>query len=223
MVITSLCKLIAYTPTLLAVAWEVVCYVWTYIIWRTPTSYPGGKDNYPPSYSSLLDNFLSPNSMFISRHIIILLAGPRNKALLRRGKWLDVASFMTSGGWHFAEAEESHDVSLRADSRYELTGEAAGRQIWHQEQHQHQQQEGGACREKSFRFNAAENPNSSDQVFRDQMLRRWAAAGKELPDSEAAPPGSAKEAAVKGLQFYQMIQCEDGHWAGDYGGEDNPD
>lgn len=45
MVVALLCKLIAYTPTLLAVVWEVMCYIWTYIIWRTPTSYPGGMAN----------------------------------------------------------------------------------------------------------------------------------------------------------------------------------
>jgi hypothetical protein len=27
-----------------------------------------------------------------------------------------------------------------------------------------------------------------------------------------------EEAARKGIQFYQMLQCEDGHWAVDYGG-----
>jgi lanosterol synthase len=118
---------------------------------------------------------------------------------------------MTGGDWRFAEAEESHEVSLSADSRYQLTGEAAGRQIWHQDQQEGQQQE------KTFRFNAAENPNSSDQLFRAQMLDQWAAAGKAVPDPESSPE-SAKQAAVKGLEFYQMLQCDDGHWAGDYGG-----
>eukprot|EP00607_Mallomonas_marina_P010769 CAMPEP_0182422772 /NCGR_PEP_ID=MMETSP1167-20130531/8545_1 /TAXON_ID=2988 /ORGANISM="Mallomonas Sp, Strain CCMP3275" /LENGTH=689 /DNA_ID=CAMNT_0024601113 /DNA_START=357 /DNA_END=2426 /DNA_ORIENTATION=+ len=27
-----------------------------------------------------------------------------------------------------------------------------------------------------------------------------------------------KESAKKGFEFYQMLQCDDGHWAGDYGG-----
>lgn len=31
-------------------------------------------------------------------------------------------------------------------------------------------------------------------------------------------PTNAREAAIKGLYFYQTIQCDDGHWAGDYGG-----
>jgi lanosterol synthase len=127
---------------------------------------------------------------------------------------------MTGGAWRFVEAEESHDVSLSADARYKLTGEAAGRQIWHQQdqgQGQDRQPQSRASAEKTFRFNAAENPNSSDQVFRAQMLRRWAASGGEVPDADSTP-ASARDAAIKGLQFYQMLQCDDGHWAGDYGG-----
>lgn len=26
------------------------------------------------------------------------------------------------------------------------------------------------------------------------------------------------DAARRGVKFYQMLQCDDGHWAGDYGG-----
>lgn len=116
---------------------------------------------------------------------------------------------MTGGQWRFVGAEESHDVSLSVDPRYKLTGEPAGRQIWQSQEVQQQ--------EKTFRFNAAENPNSGDKLFRDQQLRQWAAEGKDTPDADSTP-GSAREAAVKGLEFYQMLQCDDGHWAGDYGG-----
>ncbi len=31
-------------------------------------------------------------------------------------------------------------------------------------------------------------------------------------------PSTAGEAAVRAMEYYQMLQCEDGHWAGDYGG-----
>ncbi|XP_023670613.1 lanosterol synthase [Paramormyrops kingsleyae] len=39
---------------------------------------------------------------------------------------------------------------------------------------------------------------------------------KFVPDSPAAK--NAKEAALKGMEFYRLLQAEDGHWAGDYGG-----
>lgn len=121
---------------------------------------------------------------------------------------------MSGGGWRFAEAEESHNISLCADPKYQLTGEPAGRQIWHQSPPSAQP---NRLQEKTFRFNAAENPNSCDQLFRDQQLGQWAAEGKEVPDESI--PETAREAAVKGLEFYQMLQCDDGHWAGDYGGK----
>jgi squalene/oxidosqualene cyclase-like protein len=31
-------------------------------------------------------------------------------------------------------------------------------------------------------------------------------------------PNTAEASAIKGVEYYQMMQCEDGHWAGDYGG-----
>lgn len=33
-----------------------------------------------------------------------------------------------------------------------------------------------------------------------------------------APPTSVREAIRNGLQFYSLVQAEDGHWTGDYGG-----
>ena len=150
-------------------------------------------------------------------HTRLCLLGPRDKALLRRGKWPGIDFFATDENWRFAEAEESHDVSLSADPRYKLTGEAAGRQIWYQDKSVTRD----GTDEKTFHFNAAQNPNSSDQIFRSQMLAKWSRSGKRMPDTEISPE-SAKGAAVKGLEFYQMLQCDDGHWAGDYGGEKLP-
>lgn len=63
-------------------------------------------------------------------------------------------------------------------------------------------------------FNAAKNCNSSDQLLRDFMIGRW---DGPRPDPDARP-ATAKEAAHKGMAFFQMLQCDDGHWAGDYGG-----
>jgi squalene/oxidosqualene cyclase-like protein len=46
------------------------------------------------------------------------------------------------------------------------------------------------------------------------MIKKWKG---DKPDPKSVPK-TAKEAAAKGISFYQMIQTEDGHWAGDYGG-----
>ena len=45
------------------------------------------------------------------------------------------------------------------------------------------------------------------------MLKRWKG---DIPSSDV--PETPRDAASKGLGFYQMLQCEDGHWGGDYGG-----
>lgn len=45
------------------------------------------------------------------------------------------------------------------------------------------------------------------------MISKW-----KGPVPSDTKPQTAKEASEKGLAFYQMLQCEDGHWAGDYGG-----
>jgi Prenyltransferase and squalene oxidase repeat len=46
------------------------------------------------------------------------------------------------------------------------------------------------------------------------MLSSWRG---DRPN-EATKPVTARDATIKALSFYQMLQCDDGHWAGDYGG-----
>lgn len=75
----------------------------------------------------------------------------------------------------------------------------------------------GPGREDDTYFTPSENPNVSDKVFRNAQLRKWRAAGKKVPTAAWAPK-SAYDSARKGVAFYQALQCEDGHWAGDYGG-----
>jgi squalene/oxidosqualene cyclase-like protein len=60
-------------------------------------------------------------------------------------------------------------------------------------------------------------PESCDMVFRSQQIRNHIAKGGKLPDLTSKPQ-TAKEAAWKAAQFYSMLQTDDGHWAGDYGG-----
>lgn len=58
---------------------------------------------------------------------------------------------------------------------------------------------------------------SCDMIFRAQQIRDYLASGKKAPDVKSKPK-TAKEAATKAAHFYSMLQTEDGHWAGDYGG-----
>lgn len=111
-------------------------------------------------------------------------------------------------GWKFAEAEDSHEYTNKANPKYPLTGEPAGRQTWHYEEPQ------GSKEDDSAIFNPDVNPNSGDKLFRNIQLAKW--KGK-VPDEKEVPK-TAREAASKGISFFQMLQCNDGHFAGDYGG-----
>eukprot|EP00981_Chlorochromonas_danica_P002874 scaffold572_cov163-Ochromonas_danica.AAC.4 len=112
-------------------------------------------------------------------------------------------------GWMVAVDKESHDVTNARHPKYHLTGESCGRQIWFQSD------DVLAVFEKGqLKFNPAKNPNAGDKIFRAIMLRKWKGP---RPDTSLIPT-TAKEAVSKAISFYQMIQTEDGHWAGDYGG-----
>ncbi len=70
---------------------------------------------------------------------------------------------------------------------------------------------------KEYGFNPSKNPNSADLIFREQMITNYVAKGGTLPDvSEKCK--TVEEAMKKAVHFYSMLQTEDGHWAGDYGG-----
>lgn len=111
-------------------------------------------------------------------------------------------------GWYPAVAEDSHNLT-DANFKFPLTGEPAGRQTWHIKP-------AAECEynPEELTFDPSVNPNSGDKLYRAAMLRRWKG---DLPDVESKPK-NAKEAARKAISFYQVLQSEDGHWPGDYGG-----
>ena len=83
---------------------------------------------------------------------------------------------------------------------------------------------------KIFTFNPAKNPNTSDRVFREQQIKSWHLRNEErttttLNDTPKESKGGiqhlrtrATQHAIKAIEYFRMLQCEDGHWAGDYGG-----
>lgn len=68
-----------------------------------------------------------------------------------------------------------------------------------------------------FGFNPSKNPNSGDMIFRAQQIRQYMERGGTPPDVKCQPK-TVKESAKKAGHFYSMLQCDDGHWAADYGG-----
>ena len=139
---------------------------------------------------------------------------PIKNPLKRHGLWNNKVTRLITG-WVFSSDAESHTISEKGwKVKQKMTGESAGRQIWYRKEGLEEFSEGRASAiDDDLTFNASVNPNSSDKVFRNIMLSQWKGP---LPSNET--PRTAKEAARKALAFYQMLQCEDGHWAGDYGG-----
>ncbi|OQR92125.1 cycloartenol synthase [Achlya hypogyna] len=62
-------------------------------------------------------------------------------------------------------------------------------------------------------FSAAENPNSGDKLFRQLQLD-----GKKVKAPTEAASSNVEDALHKAIDFYQLLQSEDGSWQGDYGG-----
>ena len=152
---------------------------------------------------------------YVLRRPVSYPGDPLKKPLTRRGQWpVDRAQLPIARHWKFASDSASHTVSQKVAPKYPITGESAGRQIWYQEQNAAASAAGDDdSSQPPLHFDPADNPNSGDQLFRSIMLSQWTG-----PTPSPVQPKSAGEAAHKALQFYQMLQCEDGHWAGDYGG-----
>lgn len=133
---------------------------------------------------------------------------PISNPLKRRGNWEYKDPILLNGNWKFACDKDSHNVSekLYGKAGSKLTGESAGRQIWYCE-------ESDGLNEM-YPFSAANNPNSGDNLFRNIMISKWKGSKPNIHEK----PTTARNAGIKALQFYQMLQCDDGHWAGDYGG-----
>lgn len=80
-----------------------------------------------------------------------------------------------------------------------------------------------------FGFNPAINPNASDMIFRQQQITNFILKQQEqhngdksssswLPTMRKQKAETVQESTNKAATFLQMLQCEDGHFAADYGG-----
>lgn len=70
-------------------------------------------------------------------------------------------------------------------------------------------------------FDPSHNPNSNDQLFRAQQIRKYLQIDGNQPptmDNSSTKPTTVYQACRKASHFYSMLQCDDGHWAADYGG-----
>lgn len=134
-----------------------------------------------------------------------------------------------SPGWKLAVGEESHTVTqAAAPAGVSLSGEPAGRQIWwFDEAAAEATQVDGSDDFGPCEFNPAVNPNAEDRIMREAQVAMW----QQRNEKKQASPGghgshedgeeadaSVARAMSRGVDFYEKLQCQDGHFAGDYGG-----
>uniref|UniRef100_A0A7S1NID4 Terpene cyclase/mutase family member n=1 Tax=Eutreptiella gymnastica TaxID=73025 RepID=A0A7S1NID4_9EUGL len=154
--------------------------------------------------------------------------GPaRKRKIERQPHWDHVLELPSIGKWRCATAAVSHTLTHKENpSDVQLTGEPAGRQIWTQTPLSTAPQGLDVTITddvkdflgiRDFSFDPERNPNAADLPFRCQKVAEWVARGRPLPSNKTAPD-TPEAAARKAIQFYQILQSEDGHWAGDYGG-----
>lgn len=74
---------------------------------------------------------------------------------------------------------------------------------------------------RSFIYKKKSNPNSGDKVYRAQKQNAF----KPVDENQIQYQGKLKEgfdkvfrSVYQGINFYQSLQADEGHWPGDYGG-----
>lgn len=164
-------------------------------------------------------------------------AGPRPTRIRREPQWRSKDWTFDASQWSYVGATASHSSTNAAspNRQIRLTGEASGRQTW--------ETTTTKTTKTTVSFNPSHNPNTSDRVFREQRIAAWRARQEDtsascsaddddgVDDRDHRPSSSSKgdatssslasrsrHAAERSLRFFQMLQCDDGHWAGDYGG-----
>ena len=158
--------------------------------------------------------------------------GPREFKIERQPQWDDLEhKHDLIDRFSFVTGSSSHEDSTKrfAGTACAITGEPAGRDIWSDSSDNKSKysrvdeklvQELASGGRDRTSFNPSNNPNSCDIPFRAQMIRRYLGKGGKAPAKDA--PKSTREAIQKAAHFYSMLQTEDGHWSGDYGGEYKP-
>ena len=137
--------------------------------------------------------------------------GPRIRRTITNGKWKK-KNRQKEINWHF---ESNTDWTCNS---IPLSGSCNGRQIWiHSLQNDKEE-----INMHEFSFDSSDNVNSSDCIIRTQF--------QQNQHDEIIPPKikttlsytsqecKASHAAYRGLSFYSTLQCDDGHWPGDYAG-----
>ena len=171
---------------------------------------------------------------------VSLPGGPRPHKIQRYPQWNKGIRPLTASqekALVYAQAQQSHEWTLQdrfAGTGLSLTGEAAGRDVWMPGNNKALTNGRHRVDEKVVRelasggrpwgFDPSVNPNSADQLFRAQQIRTYlqrhggTKAAKPTSKNTKQDDNKTTEALRRAVHFYSMLQTDDGHWSGDYGG-----
>ncbi|MGZ8195401.1 MAG: terpene cyclase/mutase family protein [Methylosarcina sp.] len=72
---------------------------------------------------------------------------------------------------------------------------------------------------EDFQFDSISNPNSGDKVYRNSAIgAKYREFVEQIPHSPNPEEQKIADALIKSMNYFSFLQCEDGHWPGDYGG-----
>lgn len=70
-----------------------------------------------------------------------------------------------------------------------------------------------------FAYNRQLNPISADQVFRDHAIKKNGHSfSGDKPKAETVEGQALIDSLIKGMNYFNQLQSDEGHWPGDYGG-----
>ncbi|KAH7624092.1 hypothetical protein Ndes2526B_g01344 [Nannochloris sp. 'desiccata'] len=121
--------------------------------------------------------------------------------------------------WKFAPASDSDGHPLLRS-----LNNNAGRQVWVYDENAGTPEERKAVEEAQtkFRANRFHQKDSADELLRMQAAHKRTSGpfsvDTSIPEGASPTPENVNATLRNGISFYETLQCEDGHWPGDYGG-----
>ena len=222
-------------PLRLLIHLSAICMVWSVTSLLIPTSSGSSLSN-SASVAVLLYSLI----MYIIHYQLPAVSqpgGPRPHKIQRQPAWKKDAKYALPPSvlqrFAYQQATDSHattEARFAGTAAY-LSGEPTGRDIWttsttasssgsskkQQRVDTNLVRELAAGGRPAFTFDPQTNPNAADQIFRAQCIREYLALGGTPPERQTDQQ-TVQQALQRGVHFYSMLQTDDGHFAGDYGG-----
>ena len=237
----------AFSPlTRLLLHWSLILLLWAAVLCVIPEGAPTSVDR--GILVSVVGTAVAVLYGLVCHFIHHILpgvsipGGPRPHKIQRIPQWnkgIRPTPSAKGASLIYSQAVDSHKWTIEerfAGTGLAFTGEATGRDVWKPTTAGDKNNKGkSAVDEKVVQelasggrpwgFDPSVNPNTADQIFRAQLIRTYLQrnGGTKSATPKQAANGKTggntiEEGLRKAVHFYSMLQTDDGHWSGDYGG-----